>query len=252
MHGAAITADADRERSEARRVVEVNVVGTQTVLDAIVAAATVRRVVYVSSGAVYGDRGFGATPVDETTPPGPISLYAITKLAGEQLVRRHAMLHETEAVIARLSAVFGPWEQDTGVRDSISPMYLLARAKQTGAGVVSSPYALRNWLYSRDAAAALCGLAMAPRLAHDLYNVSPTEWIEPMQWARYLRNELATDNMDQDAPVVELSGEMRQSHHRAPVSNDRICSALADWPPFGPDDAFRGYALWLQAHDRVH
>lgn len=248
IHAAAITAGIERERDHARRVVEVNVMGTQTVLDAVVAAGGVRRFVYVSSGAVYGEQAFGVGPISETTTPEPVSLYAITKLAGERLVRRHGELHGTDVVVARLSAVFGPWERDTGVRDSISPLYTLACARWFGAHVIAGEYARRNWLYARDAATALCGLALAPHLTHDLYNVTPTEWLEPMQWARHLGIARTVTTGDRDAPVVELPGEFRQSDARAPVLNDRIRSAVADWPAFEPEEAFRDYADWLETH----
>jgi UDP-glucose 4-epimerase len=242
IHGAAITAGTARERIGARRVVEVNVLGTQTVLDALAEAATVRRVVFVSSGAVYGDRAFGSNPIDEATPPEPSSLYAITKLTGEQLVRRHGMVHDTEVVIARLSAVFGPWERDTGVRDSISPMYRLARARRSGVRVAVESHT-RNWLYSRDAAVALCELALSPHPDHDLYNITPTEWCEPLQWARHIGVDLADTEHD-DARRAELEA----GTGRAPVSNDRIREELPGWPAHGPAEAFDDYAAWLDRH----
>ena len=249
IHAAAITAGEDREQYDARRVVEVNVLGTQTVLDAVTSSESVRRVVYVSSGAVYGDQAFGDKPIDESTPPEPETLYAVTKLAGEQLVRRHAALHATSVAIARLSAVFGPWERDTGVRDSISPMYLLANAKRSGARIVAGTYARRNWLYARDAAAALSSLTLIPDLAHDIYNVTPEEWFEPMEWAHHLGVELATESRNHDAPVVALPDEIGQSDPRAPVANDRIRRTLTDWPAFTPEEAFLDYADWLEDHD---
>ena len=85
VHAAAITAGAERERTNARDVVDVNVCGTQTVLDAVAAVGTVDRFAYVSSGAVYGERTFQKERIDKATTPVPVSLYAITKLAGEQL-----------------------------------------------------------------------------------------------------------------------------------------------------------------------
>src|SRR5205085_2397929 len=59
---------------------DVNVTGT---LNLLVAArdAGARRFVLASSSAVYGDRA--QPPLVETLPPGPISPYGFSKLAGE-------------------------------------------------------------------------------------------------------------------------------------------------------------------------
>jgi len=248
IHCAAITSGAERERRDARRIIEVNVIGTQTVLDAVAAVGTVRRVVYVSSGAIYGDRVFGSLPVDEATPPEPASLYAITKLTGEQLVRLHGELHGTEVVTARVSAVFGPWERDTGVRDSISPMYLIARAHRQGVKLVAGRYAPRNWLYARDAAAALSDLALMPQPAHDVYNVTPTEWFEPMRWARRLGLVHTDSNGRDDGAALLLPLDDRNPDTWAPVANARLCAELDGWPAFGADEALADYAAWLETH----
>ncbi|MDH3296535.1 MAG: NAD(P)-dependent oxidoreductase, partial [Acidimicrobiia bacterium] len=107
IHAAAVTAGPDRERTDARTVVDVNVGGTQSVLDAC-SQAGVKRLVHVSSGAVYGSASFGPEPLDETTLVAPASpppsYYGITKLAAEQLARRHGQLHDLDVVAARLSA----------------------------------------------------------------------------------------------------------------------------------------------------
>ncbi|MFB3095285.1 MAG: NAD-dependent epimerase/dehydratase family protein, partial [Candidatus Acidiferrales bacterium] len=59
---------------------EVNVLGTLNVLQAAVKAG-VRRFVYASSSSVYGDTS--VSPQQEDHRPGPISPYAVSKLAGE-------------------------------------------------------------------------------------------------------------------------------------------------------------------------
>ncbi|MFJ7909174.1 NAD-dependent epimerase/dehydratase family protein [Kitasatospora sp. NPDC096204] len=66
-----------------------NAHGTQTVLDAVV-ASPVKRLVFVSSAAVYGDgtpAGDGVVRFSEDRPLNPISVYANTKLWGERQVR---------------------------------------------------------------------------------------------------------------------------------------------------------------------
>jgi UDP-glucose 4-epimerase len=155
-------------------------------------------------------------------------------------------LHNASVVIARLSAVFGPWERDTGVRDSLSPMLVIARAHHQAATRIAGSFAPRNWLYSRDAAAALCGLALAPELAHELYHVTPTDWSEPMQWAHHLGFEIADAAIPDEEAVVELGGDSRR---RAPMANDRIRALLPDWPAHGPEEAFSDYAEWLRVHE---
>lgn len=63
---------------------QVNVGGTVTLMEAM-RDVGVRRVVFISSGAIYGDQD--VQPVTETAVPGPRSPYAVSKLAAEYYVR---------------------------------------------------------------------------------------------------------------------------------------------------------------------
>src|SRR5690606_32841577 len=120
VHGAAVTSAAARERCEAERIVEVNLVGTLRALTAARRHA-VRRVLYLSSGAVYGDNAFDRESLDEDADlPVPDTLYAITKYAAERSVLRCAGLWGIDVLVARLGSVFGRWEYDTGLRDTLS------------------------------------------------------------------------------------------------------------------------------------
>lgn len=66
----------------------------------------VRRVVYAGSSAVYGNTA--TLPNSEMMIPGPISPYAIQKLAGEYYMRCFAQLYDMETVSLRYFNVFGP------------------------------------------------------------------------------------------------------------------------------------------------
>lgn len=66
----------------------------------------VKRVVYASSSAVYGDSE--ALPKSEGMLPEPISPYAAQKLAGEYLMRCFARSYGLETVCLRYFNVFGP------------------------------------------------------------------------------------------------------------------------------------------------
>jgi len=249
IHAAAVTAGAERERTDARTIVDVNVSGTQSVLDAC-SRNDVGRVVHVSSGAVYGAATFGTDTLDETTHVEPVGLYGITKLAAEQLARRHAELHHTDIVIGRLSAVFGPWEYPTGVRDFMSPMLQVVRAGRNGETSRYVEDAPRNWVYAPDAARALTGLALGPTHQFDCYNICPEErgalaqhmerlqaFAPAAEFQRVGRPDEATVSYDAD-PRLE----------RATVSGTRIRSELGDDLWLSHDDAFDSYLSWVDSN----
>lgn len=92
-----------------------NVEGLRTLLDATVAAG-VRRFVFTSSAAVYGE--VDAEIVTEETPCAPMSPYGETKLLGEWLVRDTARAHGLAHVCLRYFNVAGagaPELADIGV-----------------------------------------------------------------------------------------------------------------------------------------
>ena len=88
----------------------VNLGGTLMVLEAA-RAAGVKRVVFASSAAVYGNTGAAACV--ETARPNPQSPYAVEKLAAEQYVRVWADLYGMPTAALRYFNVFGP-RQDPG------------------------------------------------------------------------------------------------------------------------------------------
>lgn len=82
---------------------DVNVTGTQNLLDASVAAG-VRRFIHGSTIGVYGSAMEGV--IDEASPLRPDNIYGITKLEGEKLVLSYA--DKLPVVVIRISEVYGP------------------------------------------------------------------------------------------------------------------------------------------------
>jgi UDP-glucose 4-epimerase len=89
---------------------DINVRGTFTVFDAA-RQAGVRRVVYASSAAVYGDNHH--LPLAETAVPIPLSPYGLDKLYTEHLGALYQSLYGQEMLALRYFNVFGP-RQDPG------------------------------------------------------------------------------------------------------------------------------------------
>lgn len=84
---------------------EANLTGT---LDVLIAArdAGVRKVVFASSSAVYGESP--DLPKKESMLPEPLSPYAVSKLAGEHYAAAFSRLYGLQTVCLRYFNVFGP------------------------------------------------------------------------------------------------------------------------------------------------
>jgi nucleoside-diphosphate-sugar epimerase len=172
---AAITAGPKREAENPALVLDVNVKGLLATLEAARDAGTVRRVILPSSGAVYGESAYTHAVLDEArTPPVPISLYGVTKYAVERAGLRLAAAWGLDAVAARIGATFGPWERDTGLRDSLSVHLALFQAARRGESVVipAAPLPGYDWVYVRDLAAGLLALLDAKEPPHRVVNLA--------------------------------------------------------------------------------
>jgi UDP-glucose 4-epimerase len=85
----------------------VNAVGTTNLCQAAVSAA-VRRMVYVSSGMVYGVPQ--SCPIDEDHPVAPFIPYSASKLSAEYSARAAAATYGLAVSIARPFTLYGPGE----------------------------------------------------------------------------------------------------------------------------------------------
>ncbi|NER60406.1 NAD-dependent epimerase/dehydratase family protein [Pseudomonas sp. MAFF212428] len=83
-----------------------NFIGTLNVCEAM-RLAGIKRVLFASSAAVYGNNGEGQA-IDEETPKAPLTPYAVDKLASEQYLDFYRRQHGLEPVVFRFFNIFGP------------------------------------------------------------------------------------------------------------------------------------------------
>ncbi|MEC9432035.1 MAG: NAD(P)-dependent oxidoreductase [Pseudomonadota bacterium] len=244
VHLAAITLGARADIVPARRAAEVNTLSTAILLEEA-RRAGVPRVVYPSSGAVYGALPLGPAPVTEATEPAPAGIYGFTKLASETLAAE-ANRDGLTTVRARITAVFGPWEYETGVRETLSPPFQLAARGLRGLATRISPGGARDWTSSRDIARALATLLRAETLPHDLYNLSS---------GAIWRPDLLAQAMQAGAPFAwSLTGAATDegdlaynddlSATRTPIDGRRFREDFG-FDYLTPAEAAADYAAWL-------
>lgn len=129
---------------------QVNLVGTMN-LAAYACQSGVRRFVFASSAAVYGNpRGI---PVDERAPTDPLSPYAVSKLAAEEHLRQFECESNMQIVILRYANVYGPRQSTQGEPGVVCAMINQILAGQT-LTIHGDGEQTRDFVYVADVAAA--------------------------------------------------------------------------------------------------
>lgn len=186
LHLAAMTTGAGQEAARAADTVGINISGLVNVLGAAHAAGATR-FVFAGSVAVFGSSVPDGTLLDEDSLRSPSTLYAITKMTGEQLTARLGDAFGLDWRIGRLGRVFGPYEYSSGVRDTLSQVYrVTAIARRFGHASLPRPCS-KNWHYSRDAAGALVALLDHRAPAHHVYNLGTSQVWSLADWCERLR-----------------------------------------------------------------
>lgn len=244
VHAAVITPGPDRERDNGSRIVEVNLMGTMTMLDAA-REQGVRRLLYPSSASVYGDTSFEEPHLDEaSTHPVPNALYGIAKYAAERAVLRARELWGMDNLTARVGAVFGPWEHDTGLRDTLSGPMQASRSAVLGEEVVLRRPGPRDWVYAKDVANALVALLDVETPKHLLYNISGPQLWTVADWCGKLAAKVdgfswryAEKGEEPTIPVGDRD--------RSPLATERLRSEIYQ-PHFDLDASFDDYQAWIE------
>jgi dTDP-glucose 4,6-dehydratase len=135
----------------------------------IARSSAAKRIVLISSGAVYGDQPADVAEIPETFGAGPDTsalkaTYGEAKRASEQLFRLSGLDHR----IARVFSVIGPY-QDLGSSFAV-PDLILQAANRGLIQLTGDGSARRSYCYAADLTVFLVNLLVGePR--HDVYNV---------------------------------------------------------------------------------
>ncbi len=146
----------------------VNVGGTVAVLEAM-RDAGVRRVVFSSSGAVYGEQA--QQPLHESMLPNPSSPYAVSKLAAEGYLRVMGIRWGIETVSLRIFNAYGPGQPLPASHPPVIPSFLRHALRGGSIIVHGDGEQTRDYVYIDDVVAALVAAATAEGVDQQVINV---------------------------------------------------------------------------------
>jgi UDP-glucose 4-epimerase len=145
-----------------------NVGGTVSLMEAM-RDVGVHRVVFTSSGAIYGNQG--EQPLREDSHPNPGSPYAVSKLAAEYYVRTIGSLWGIETVSLRIFNAYGPGQHLPPSHPPVIPNFL-RQAMRAGTVVMHGDGSqTRDYVFVDDAVSAMIAAATAPGISHSVINI---------------------------------------------------------------------------------
>jgi nucleoside-diphosphate-sugar epimerase len=128
------------------RVASVNALGTISVLEAA-RRCGVRRVVFSSSSAAYGERG---GLLREDMPAKPLSTYGLSKLEGELAAAMYHRVHGLETVSLRYFNVYGAGQSVDGPYAAVFAKFLEATKAGLSLPVTGDGLQTRDFVYIAD------------------------------------------------------------------------------------------------------
>ncbi|MBN1659599.1 MAG: NAD-dependent epimerase/dehydratase family protein [Anaerolineae bacterium] len=199
----------------------VNVGGTVALMEAV-RDTGVRRVVFASSGALYGEQP--AQPISEDCRPNPNSPYGVSKIAAEYYVSTLGSLYDIETVSLRIFNAYGPGQELPPSYPPVIPQWL--RQAQTGGSLVilGDGAQTRDFVYVDDVVDALVRAATASDANRTVINIGSGREVS--------MNELA-------ARVGQATGERVNVLHNPAqsggvsrlVADVRLAHDLLGWTP---------------------
>ena len=146
----------------------VNVGGTVSLMEAM-RDVGVSRVVFISSGAVYGDQQ--EQPVNEQMRPQPHSPYAVSKLAAEYYVNTIGALWGIDTVILRVFNAYGPGQMIPPAHAPLIPNFLRQAVRGGTLVIHGDGRQTRDFVYVSDVVRAMIAAATAPNLNQGVINI---------------------------------------------------------------------------------
>ena len=124
----------------------------------------VKRIVYTSSGFIYGNTK--ERPTKESETPKPLSPYGISKRCIEDYLRFYKTTYNLEYVVLRPSTVYGPRQRKGAIADYIDKLSKNLQAEIYGDGSKT-----RDYLFIEDFIEALARVTNLEDLKDPVFNV---------------------------------------------------------------------------------
>ncbi len=207
----------DRSINGAKDFVVTNVLGTQTLLDAV-RNSQVKTYLQVSTDEVYGSIKSGSWP--ETDPLLPNSPYAASKASGDLICRAYNKTHGLDIRITRCSNNYGRNQ----FPEKVIPLFITNLIDGKKVPVYGTGLNVRDWLHVDDHCRGI-HLALTKGAAGEIYNIGGGTELNNLE----LTN-LILEKMGKNEDSIEFVEDRKGHDFRYSVDTSKISDRL-DYEP---------------------
>ncbi|MDI6751439.1 MAG: NAD-dependent epimerase/dehydratase family protein [bacterium] len=148
---------------------EVNIGGTLNILLAAKKKG-IERIVYSSSASIYGNPRY--LPLNEEDNPNPLSLYSVSKLAGENYCIAFYEMYGLSTSVVRYSNIYGPYQSPINPYCGVVAKFFQAAKKGFPLEIHGDGEHTRDFTYVEDAVEATLSVALSKKTEGRVYNVA--------------------------------------------------------------------------------
>ena len=223
--------------------IQLNIMGTVNVLEAA-RIHGLERVVVSSSNVVgqhiAGGGGQGNTVLEEAFPR-PVTIYATTKQAVENIGLNYARWNNVDFAAVRYGAVAGPWSGRGGGGPTGAFLKVVTQALKGEEAVV--PAMDFEWVYAKDAGAGTVLALFAAKLETRVFNITMGTLVTAAEFADALSEVIPGARVRIEDPQ-EGGMDLPDTHIASDIGLAR--KALGFEPEYGIVDSIRDLAEWLK------
>ncbi|WP_434696663.1 NAD-dependent epimerase/dehydratase family protein [Pseudomonas sp. Z1-14] len=207
------------------RTHQSNFIGTLNVCEAM-RQAGVKRVLFASSAAVYGNNGEGQS-IDEDTSKAPLTPYASDKLASEFYLDFYRRQHALEPVVFRFFNIYGPRQDPSSPYSGVISIFSERAQKGLPISVFGDGEQTRDFVYVEDLVQVLVQAIEKPEVQAGAVNVG---WNQATTLKQMLQ---ALADVVGDLPAISY-GPARSGDIRHSRADNRRLLELFDLPAQTP------------------
>ncbi len=199
----------------------INIVGTQNILNSASKLESIQRIVFASSGAVYDI--VDDPLLENETPTIPYDVYSVSKLSGEYLLRLWSGKFKKEAVVARIFNTIGGRETNAHLVPEIIEQLLEGKSTIELGNLEPK----RSYIDARDTSMGLYQLSKINADSNfQVFNLGREDEFNVKEIV-----DMIADAHESPVEIIQSPARMRKVDRKKQLASMKKTSAITGWMP---------------------